>query len=444
MKFPISNLQFPTNFQFSISTILNFLVKLFLFILPWQTIWIYQENYFGDYKNQFGTLGFYGSEFLLWIIILLFIVWYWQKYKVESIKYKGWSFSKDKIFVFSILLFTVYCFLSSFWALDFSVAWQQALRVMGMFLLFFVLYLGPLSKKEIMRWFILGSILPIILGLFQFIFQLTFASKYLGLAIHPAWEAGSSIVVGNFGRLLRTYGSFPHPNIFGGYLFIILLAGFLFFNKKEKLSLVSYLFLGFTILTMFFTFSRAALLASGFLFLGFLVYSFVNKNKIMKKLSIFSLVLFIALLFSLWPVFQSRLSSGSINEVQSIEERTSGIGQSLFLLSENKWFGVGISNFTFALHNSNPNLDPWVFQPVHNVGLLIFTELGIVGSLLFILVIISSVVYFRNVVLKKDFFWLVYAIFCFIILMFFDHYLYSFYIGLMLNSLFFSLVLAKD
>lgn len=426
--------------KFNLQFVLTFLLKVFLFILPWQTIWIYRESFFGDYKNQFGTLGFYVSEVLLWIIILLFIVWYWQKYKVESIKYKGWSFSKDKIFIFSILLFTVYCFLSSFWSLDFSVAWQHALRVMEMFLLFFVLYLGPLSRKEIMRWIMLGSILPIILGLFQFIFQSTFANKYFGLSVHPAWEAGSSIVVGNFGRLLRAYGSFPHPNIFGGYLFIILLSSFLFFGKKEKVSLVSYLFLGFVILILFFTFSRTALLASMFLILGFLVYSFFNKNKIIKKLSIFSLILFFVLLFSLWPVFQSRLSGGSINEVQSIEERTSGIEQSLSLWFGNKWFGVGISNYTFALRNSSPNLDPWLCQPVHNVGLLIFTELGIVGSLLFILVIVSSIVYFQSAVPKKDIFWLIYAIFCFIILMFLDHYLYSFYIGLMLNSLSFLLI----
>ena len=441
MKFPISNFQFPTNFQFSVSTALNFLVKLFLFILPWQTIWIYKENYFGDYKNQFGTLGFYGSEILLWIIILLFIVWYWQKYKVESIKYKGWSFSKDKIFVFSILLFTVYCFLSSFWSLDFSIAWQQALRVMEMFLLFFVLYLGPLPRKEIMRWVVLGSILPIVLGLFQFIFQSTFANKYLGLSIHPAWEAGSAVVVGDFGRLVRAYGPFSHPNIFGGYLVIVLLTAVSFF--KDQKNFIKYFLVGLLLLTLFFTFSRSAILTVLFLLIGFLVYSIINKNTLIKKMSIFGLVLFFILLFSLWPVFHSRLSSGSINEVQSIEERTSGIGQSLFLWSENKWFGVGISNYTLAFYNSNPNIDPWLFQPVHNVALLALSELGIFGVGLVIFVFGSFLVYFTQGKTKKDIFWLIYLSFCLFIILNLDHYLYTSFIGLNLIALFFWLILAK-
>jgi len=441
MKFSIFNFQFPINFQFSITTILNFLVKLFLFILPWQTIWIYQESFFGDYKNQFGTLGFYVSEILLWLIVLLFIILYWKQRKF-SISNK-FSIFRDRIFVFSVFLFIIYCLASAFWAFDFSIAWQQALRIMEMFLLFFILSFGLLSKKEIARWIILGSVIPIFLGLFQFIFQFTFSNKYLGLTIQPIWEAGSSVVVGEFGRLLRAYGSFAHPNIFAGYLVIVFLVSILFFGKKEKSTLISYFFIGLLMLTLFFTFSRAALLTIFFLILGFLIYSFINKNKIINQIAIFSLVLFFVLLFSLGSVFQSRILVESVNEIQSIQERVGSVSQALNIWSENFWFGVGAGNYIFALHNLNPNFAGWLYQPVHNVCLLMLAELGLVGILLFIFLIITFFVFLSSRLSKKDFFWLIYAIFCLIILLFLDHYLWSFYIGLLLNSLFFSLILVK-
>lgn len=428
--------------KFPISTIFNFLVKLFLFILPWQTIWIYQESFFGAYKNQFGTLGFYASEILFWIIILLFIVLYWKQRKFQVTNFK-FQISRDRIFVFSIFLFIVYCLASAFWAFDFSVAWQQALRIMQMFLLFFILYLGPLPKKEIARWIMLGSIIPIFLGLFQFIFQFTFSNKYLGLTIHPIWEAGSSVIVGEFGRLLRAYGSFAHPNIFAGYLVIVFLASILFFGRKEKYILISYFFIGLLLSTLFFTFSRSALLSTIFLILGFLVYSFINKNKIIGKISIFSLVLFFVLLFSLGSVFQSRFFGESVNEVQSIQERVGSVEQALNIWSDNIWFGVGTGNYTFALYNLNPNFNGWLYQPVHNVGLLMLIELGLVGILLFIFLVVTFFVFLVPQLTKKDFFWLIYVIFCLIILLFFDHYLWSFCVGLLLNSLFFSLILAK-
>lgn len=429
--------------KFNLQFILTFLLKVFLFILPWQTIWIYQESFFGNYKNQFTTLGFYFSEILLWVIVALFMVWYYRKYRSQKLRSKKFKLSNDRIFILFILLFLIYCFVSSFWALDFAVAWQQALRIMGMFLFFFVLYLGPVNKKEIYKWIILGSILPIFLGLYQFIFQFTFSNKYLGLSVHPIWEAGSSVVVGSFGRLLRAYGSFAHPNIFAGYLFIVLLASFLFFGKKEKTNLIYYIFFGLLMISMFFTFSRSALLAVILLIFCFLFYSVKNKSKTMGKVSVFNFILFFVLLFSLWPVFQSRLSSGSVNEIQSIEERTSGIKEAFDIWSQDKWFGVGIGNYTLALWHLDKWQPSWQYQPVHNVALLFLVELGLVGILLFILIIISFFVYYSSIVNKRSLLWFVLFLISFLVLMIFDHYLWSFYIGLLLNSLFFSLILAK-
>ena len=40
--------------EIHLEQILSFLIKAFLFILPWQTIWIYREQFLNGFKWQYG------------------------------------------------------------------------------------------------------------------------------------------------------------------------------------------------------------------------------------------------------------------------------------------------------------------------------------------------------------------------------------------------------
>ena len=420
--------------------ILNFLLKSFLFLLPWQTIWLYREVFINGAKWQYGTLGFYVTEILLWLIIVLFMIWYWRQRKdKQEVKKEKFKFTNDRIFVLSCFVFVVYSSLSVFWSLDKSVALQQSLYIMEMFLLFFVIYLGPLKYKEILRWLLLGSILPILLGFFQFIFQATFASKYFGLTLHLAWEAGSSIVSGEAGRFLRAYGPVAHPNIFGGYLLLVLFSAILFFSNKEKIKIINYFFLGLIILSLFFTFSRSALLAGLSLVIFFIFYAFSQKKKNLKHLTIFSLLIFVVFFISLWPVFQTRVLINSANEMESVVERADSAVEALEIWQNNKWFGVGVGNYTVVLTHKYSNLSGWQYQPVHNTFLLILVELGLVGLSLSFLVGIMFL-YFIYSKAKSRLFWLVLLSAPLLFIMLFDHYLYSFYVGLAIFGLYLAIL----
>ena len=68
----------------SFEKILKFLIGLFLFLLPWQTIWIFREVFVGGIKSEYSTLGLYATEALLWVIILFFICWFWDKRKLHG------------------------------------------------------------------------------------------------------------------------------------------------------------------------------------------------------------------------------------------------------------------------------------------------------------------------------------------------------------------------
>ena len=428
----------------SLTSILQNLIKLFLFILPWQTIWIYKDQYLNGFKWQYGTLGFYATEILLWIIALIFIGWFWKNFRLEVSKFK-FKMTKDRFFTLSVLVFIVYVYISSFWALDGELAQQHGLRIMEMFLLFFILFLGPLNFKESARWLVLGSILPAVLGILQFATQDVFASKWFGLSNHVGWKAGASIVANSeIGRMLRSYGPFTHPNVFGGYLVIVMFMLLLWSLSVTKFRFKIILFASYCLLviTLFFTFSRSALLS---LPVVLFIYYIANKKIILQKVVSTLLPIFILILI-LAPVLAVRVSGNSVNEIQSITERTDQVEESFVIIKNNLWFGVGVGNYTLALYNDDSSKQAWEYQPVHNVGLLLLSELGIIGMTLLLLIFINFIRYqmsfirYNNENFKKRFKFYMLSGICYMLLCLFDHYLYSSYVGLMISGVYWGLI----
>ena len=437
------------NKQSKLEKAIRFLICLFLFVLPWQTIWLYREIFLAGSKWEYGTLGFYATEVLLWVIICLFMWWYWRKYKfrVQSSEFRV---TKDRIFVFSLLLFVFYLLLSTLWAGDKNLAWQQALRVMEAILLFLVIFIGPFEKEKLVGWLAYGAVLPALLGIWQFLTQNTFASTWLGLANHPVWQAGTSIIeADNIGRWLRAYGPFSHPNVFGGYLAMVIVL--LLQNVECRMQNSKYRILLSAIccllsVALFFTFSRTAW---GAAIIGLLGYWFIvkkyNSSIVQWYKIILPIIIFLVLIFIYLPLVFTRASLSSVHEVQSIEERGAGYRQAKDLFISHPLLGAGAGNYTYVLFNSNILKGGWELQPVHNVFMLFVVEQGVVGLFLFIFVIVSFVVYqksdIRNQLAGNCY---LLSVICYLFLACFDHYLYSSYIGLMLGAAYFSLILKND
>ena len=55
------------------------------------------------------------------------------------------------------------------------------------------------------------------------------------------------------------------------------------------------------------------------------------------------------------------------------------------IIADNPIIGVGTGQFIMTTERLFSNLEIWQYQPVHNVFLLIWSEWGIVGLVLFIL-----------------------------------------------------------
>ncbi len=79
-----------------------------------------------------------------------------------------------------------------------------------------------------------------------------------------------------------------------------------------------------------------------------------------------------------------------------VTHRLELIKASLAMVKNNFWFGVGLNNFIPNLVKvSNTFVNAWELQPVHNIFLLILTEIGFIGFVMFS-IFIFSVTAFNN------------------------------------------------
>ncbi len=401
---------------------LHFFLSALLFLLPWQTILILQ-------KWELGTIGIFGFEILFWIVAAVFFVWYFQSKKQPT--KMSWLFVTSFVFL-------GFCFLSILWSPEPMVAFFQSLRITEGFLLLYIFTVVPFDTYKAAGWFIAGSTVQALLGIYQFLTQSTVSFKWLGLVSHPVLETGTSVIQSlEVGRWLRAYGAFPHPNVLGGYLVVGIMCTTLFlFSKNIQNKKIIFLSLFIQTAALFFTFSRSAWIATVLWFGGLVAYSVVKKYKKQNSLLIkniphivFSFFLFISIVSLFYfPLVKTRIRGESYHEVRSIEERIGGPKFALNLWKTSPLIGVGVGNYVPAMSEVSPNQERWVYEPVHVVPLLMLTELGIFGFSVFLLV---GFFFAKNIPLGGIFMLVGFSVLPLFML---DHYLYSLPGGLFLSG----------
>jgi O-antigen ligase len=405
---------------------------LLLLLLPWHTCLITREVLVGGAKHEYATLGFYATEILLWFAVFLFI-----GNLLLVIRDRGISkfrLTKDRLLLLSILLFVLWSYISITWAIDQDVAIQSALRMLEAALVFVLILVGPLERRDSMKFLALGMVIPSIFGIMQFAAQTSFASTLLGLSQHLPEVAGVSVVASeSLGRVLRAYGSFTHPNVFGGFAALTLIFTLLLsLTEKQDKKFFYHSLVVLLTAAVALSFSRSAWLLAA---LG-IVAAFMHKSSIdrMKKLfgKIILTVLILAIPFS--SLFSARLFGSGIHEERSITERQTGVVEALSYFYEKPLVGYGVGNYTFVTKQMNPELAGWALQPVHNVFLLLLVELGVVGLLLLTLIGLAAA---RFANWKELLFWSVILL----PILVFDHYIYSSYVGLMLFAIFVGIIM---
>ncbi len=177
-------------------------------------------------------------------------------------------------------------------------------------------------------------------------------------------------------QLLRPYGSFPHPNVAAAYMVfsLIMLLGnnrYLLLARRSSLKEVGILL---TPIALILTFSKSALFV--------LTIAVLSAAQNIRRFFIYIIPGAILGVFVL-------VQLGS--QVASVSERLLLIESALDISTKNPLFGVGSNNFILELAKLDLTslAQTRLLQPVHNVFMLILAENGIVGLLLFALLLLT-------------------------------------------------------
>lgn len=369
---------------------MNKLIALILFFLPFQTQWIVRAGMVRGEGWQYGTIGIFAVDILIACITLIegWKVWHSPEprgiLRLNKIGVIGWWIAA---FVISVLLSIIV-------AQDKSVAWLHAIWVVEAMALGCIIA-HTTNRRSAQIAFCVGSVVQAVLGLWQFFSQSTIASSLLGIAAHPVWEGGTSVIELAGERWLRAYAGFSHPNVFGGWM-VIAIIFIVDLIVSESRVIVRRILLGMLILLsagLGVSFSRSAWIALlvGMVVIGILRFRHcepqggVAIQKYNKKLFACSAIIGISIIAVLFPyraLLVTRVQHSARLEQLSLNERTQQYDQAWEILRTQSWIkgrglqGVaGAGNYTLEVATRHPDLPIWNVQPVHNVFVLIASEM---------------------------------------------------------------------
>lgn len=409
-----------------IQTFANGLLFAALFFLPWQTAMIFTTAHVQGEPSAYGVFALYVVEVLIVFAYLL---------------RRSWQTSSS----LTLIVRASYVVLAAmFFSLSVStvgwIGWFHLIHVVVAAMLFRLMIDERTDLPKAFAVFLLGLIVPVLFGWYQIGSGFSPSLTLFGMAQKNAATLGVAVVESGSERLLRAYGTFPHPNIFGGYIALgIVVLVWLTRSMLNACRLTAVMaaaaVLGATLVV---TFSRSAwlgLFLAGCVGIGFLWHQRRMPPRRIVSVLIVGLVSLLTTATLFHTQVFSRFDTSQRLEIISLEERADQYQTFTRVFFESPFLGVGPAAYTFILERRDPGHPVWSYQPIHNTYLLILAELGVVGfSLLFYWAYRVGVIGYRQAGNTSRFYVLGISTLIMVI-GFFDHYLWSLWPGLALSAL---------
>ncbi|MBI3305505.1 O-antigen ligase family protein [Candidatus Parcubacteria bacterium] len=259
--------------------------------------------------------------------------------------------------------------------------------------------IGASSRRwlTVVAWtFVLGGVLQAAVALGQFTLQHDLGLQILGESRIAPDIAGVAKLDTAAGKIVRAYGTFPHPNLLAAYLGVAILAWWWLWVRRSEspaglrdaalLGVGALLLAGFAV-----TFSRLSLVAlvTGLAMVSWRVWVVPGLRRRFGRQArlgaLFVIGCGLGLLFFL-PQWSSRIAIDGGE--QAVALRLEYVRSAWHIIADRPFFGVGPGVFVQALPRYAPELtESWQRQPVHNLWLLMLVELGVVGFVAFIVFI---------------------------------------------------------
>ena len=229
-----------------------------------------------------------------------------------------------------------------------------------------------------------------ILAILQYIRQADLGLRFLGETVLSPDLFNVAVFLADGEKVMRPYGTLPHPNVLAFFIFISVFIYYFFYIQKNKFlhSKIGLFIYSVLLFSLFLTFSRIIIfvwvIGAGLRWFIFnKKFSQISENLSLKNLILATLAVMVLFSVLFWPQVLARLQISLGEEVVSLRSFYNKLS-----LLEKPFFGVGLGNFVNWSKEVNPGLAANLYQPVHNIYLLIFSETGILGLSMFFLFLI--------------------------------------------------------
>ena len=443
---------------------LSYIEKIFFYLLifciPFQTRKILFWN-----SNEFQSVSFYFTDLL---IFSLFFFWFFRAFKTKKNYFNRLNaiWARKHIIDLSLVLFSIISLVSLIRADNIFLGiykWIKLLEFIGLF--WYVknrykedgVFLREVKIPIIPLIFIFNAVFQSFISIFQYAYQRSAGLKILGESFLGIDIYGVAKITTENLKFIRAYGTFPHPNILATFILICLV--FLFFLyikipnwnkkftphyfcnkngagvtkrkiKKDIIPLNGIILAGIyplLIFSLYLTFSRVVfllwILTSILFFIWFWRYD-LYKRKV-KKLALFFIIYNLLFIILLFPELSFRFRVSP--QEQAVSLRIFYIQIASVMISSFPILGIGLSQFPVKLSSFADIRNSWMIQPVHNIYLLMASEVGLLGLGFFLFFVICLM---RNSLFKLktnsqsvfNFSYII-CVLCLLIIGLFDHFL---------------------
>lgn len=408
----------------------KFLNLFLIFLFPTQLAF----HFWPVFSLIFGIRVDYLSPTIYVTDILFFVLFVWWLTKSKEVFFEDVNRCKLTL----LLLLVVSCLNIAF-SVSHMVSFIKWIKIFEFLALgYYTFKRKELFKIETVARVIFYSLLFVsLIGLLQFINGKTSGNIFYlvgerNFSIYTPGIALGSMLGKSY---LRVYSTFPHPNSLAGFLGVSLL--FMLPNLRLKNRWIKILGLSLISVLFILTFSLSA-----FVGLAICFFIYLNRRKtLLNQKYIVYIMSFILLASLLLSLFSKKIIINNPDLPQSISQRLELADVAGTIFSQNWLIGTGLNTFVIKEIDFAKYINSvWFLQPVHNIYLLIFSEVGVLGISLFIYLFYKLF----SACIKTNNQWGILIMIFILMTGLFDHYWFTIQQNLLIASFFLGLMLRKS
>ena len=384
---------------FKMRTTLKTLIFALIFALPFGTkkfIAVLLPQFFEN-AREFSSLFVYATDMLA-LTLIIYSFFYFKKEFFRRVSGMKWFVAFFVLAVISLFFATQERY-ALYMVAELVIAILAGLAIRN------ALAKDIVSFHSICAVLGLSAFIQAVIAILQFYYQKSIELWFLGEPVADATMKGVARVTIDGVSYLRSFGTLPHANILAAFLvlgFITLAYAYFTSAREQKFSRVASVVGMVTILfALGFTFSRSGWLIVGFSILAILTYGFTKHEFRRIALGFLGVILISGALLAYYFGWAIAPRAGFVKGEASVDHRVFYNEIGIALIKSHP-FGVGIGNQVIVadqngLYAEKGLTQIWLAQPVHNIYILIASELGILGIIVFLILLFYA---FRAVRLK--------------------------------------------